>query len=152
MTGQGDDGSGLNTTYGFALTSGTCESATYTNQTATTKTYNSGLTAGTTYYGCVKVTDKAGNTGYLRSIGIPFSKATGSDNLYTSSGEYSYVVPVTGEYRLEVWGAQGGGHSNILGGYGGYSKGSITLTKGTTLYINVGGEGSSMTQGSTAGV
>lgn len=151
LTGQGDDGSGLNTTYGFALTSGTCESATYTNQTATTKTYNSGLTAGTTYYGCVKVRDKAGNTGYLRSIGIPFSKATGSDNLYTSSGEYSYVVPVTGEYRLEVWGAQGGGHSNILGGYGGYSKGSITLTKGTTLYINVGGEGSSMTQGSTAG-
>lgn len=151
LTSQGDDGSGLNTTYGFALTSGTCESATYTNQTATSKTYNSGLTAGTTYYGCVKVTDKAGNTGYLRSIGIPFSKATGSDNLYTSSSEYSYVVPVTGEYRLEVWGAQGGSNSTVLGGYGGYSKGMTTLAKGTTLYINVGGTTSTNVGGFNGG-
>lgn len=145
LTGQGDEGNGLNTTYGFALTSGTCESASYTNQTGTSKTYNSGLTAGTTYYGCIKLTDKAGNVAYLRSVGIPYSVSSGSDNLYSSSGAYTYTAPVTGNYKLETWGAQGGSvtysSATYRGGYGGYSTGTVSLKKGDVLYVHVGGAG-----------
>lgn len=145
LTGQGDEGNGLNTIYGFALTSGTCESASYTNQTGTSKTYNSGLTAGTTYYGCIKLTDKAGNVAYLRSVGIPYSVSSGSDNLYSSSGAYTYTAPVTGNYKLETWGAQGGSvtysSATYRGGYGGYSTGTVSLKKGNVLYVHVGGAG-----------
>ena len=58
------------------------------------------------------------------------------------NGEDEFTVPYDGNYRLEVWGAQGGmvvGGAN--GGYGGYSIGSIHLNKNQTLYINVGGKG-----------
>ena len=48
-----------------------------------------------------------------------------------------------GQYTIECWGAQGGTYSGYIGGYGGYSKGTITLTKTTTVYISVGGAGSS---------
>lgn len=69
---------------------------------------------------------------------------------YSSSGEQEYIVPNTGYYKLEVWGAQGGsiknlssqwGNLNFIGGYGGYSSGVVKLTRGQTLYINVGGTG-----------
>lgn len=50
-----------------------------------------------------------------------------------------YIAPVTGVYRLEVWGAQGGGNS---GGKGGYSTGLVNLTAGDKLYVYVGGKGS----------
>lgn len=51
----------------------------------------------------------------------------------------SYVIPISGNYKLEVWGAQGG---NAPNGKGGYSKGTVYLTAGTELYIYVGGTGS----------
>ena len=57
--------------------------------------------------------------------------------------EETFTAPFTGNYRLEVWGAQGGSYnSNYEGGYGGYSTGIITLNKDNILYINVGGVGS----------
>ena len=43
-----------------------------------------------------------------------------------------------GKYKLEVWGAQGGGNE---GGKGGYSYGNINLTSKSTLNIYVGGQG-----------
>ena len=56
--------------------------------------------------------------------------------------EDTFIVPCTGKYSLEVWGAQGGTHdTSIYGGYGGYTYGEIELTTGDTLYINVGGQG-----------
>ena len=63
---------------------------------------------------------------------------------YTGN-EQSFVVPVTGYYQLETWGASGADDQAYLGGYGGYSRGTIKLTRGTTLYINVGGEGGKYT-------
>lgn len=58
------------------------------------------------------------------------------------SGAYEYVVPKTGTYQLEVWGASGYSYSEEYhGGYGGYSTGEIYLEKGTTLYIYTGGQG-----------
>ena len=137
LSDQGDDGSGINTTYGFALTNGTCEAATYENQTGTSKTYSGTYTNGTTYYGCVKLTDKVGNTSYIRSGGIKYVPST----TYTNSGEQIYTIPSTGIYKLEVWGAQGGQYSTYTPGYGAYSVGYANLIKDTKLYIVNGGSG-----------
>ena len=70
----------------------------------------------------------------------------------------TYVVPEDGKYQLEVWGASGGsgcqnGQCNdaYKGGLGGYSRGDIKLTKGTTLYIVVGGQGASVNNTSCEG-
>lgn len=60
---------------------------------------------------------------------------------YTGSTQSKTLKP--GTYTIECWGAQGGTYSGCIGGYGGYSKGTITLTKTTTVYISVGGAGSS---------
>lgn len=60
---------------------------------------------------------------------------------YTGSVQTATLTP--GAYKLECWGAQGGTYSSYIGGYGGYSKGTITLTKTTTVYVSVGGAGSS---------
>lgn len=52
---------------------------------------------------------------------------------------YIYTAPVTGIYKLEVWGAQGGYSSSYgAGGYGGYSAGEITLNKDEQVYVYVG--------------
>ena len=48
----------------------------------------------------------------------------------------TYTIPKTGTYALEVWGAQGGSKSDLIGGYGGFTYGEIDLTEGTILYIS----------------
>lgn len=60
---------------------------------------------------------------------------------YTGSVQSKTLKP--GTYTLECWGGQGGSYNSYIGGYGGYSKGTITLTKTTTVYVSVGGAGSS---------
>ena len=65
----------------------------------------------------------------------------------TTTVDYSYTGAVqtatlkTGTHKLEVWGAQGGGSSSHPGGMGGYSYGTLTLTKDTNVYVYVGGQG-----------
>ena len=64
---------------------------------------------------------------------------------YTGS-EQTFTVPVSGTYKLETWGAQGGAGNqleNYPGGYGGYSVGLLNLEAGNNLYIYVGSQGSS---------
>ena len=65
-----------------------------------------------------------------------------------TQGIQEWIVPVSGTYEIEAWGAQGGSggwYSNSsyssTGGLGGYAKGSITLSAGTTVYILVGQQG-----------
>lgn len=59
-----------------------------------------------------------------------------------SGNEVTYKIPVTGMYKLETWGAQGGSYTEIYhGGYGGYSSGTIFLNRNNNLYVNVGGAG-----------
>jgi hypothetical protein len=68
--------------------------------------------------------------------------------------EETFVVPYTGNYKLEVWGASGNiveGKSYLKTGYGGYSVGEVYLEKGTVLYINVGGKGTSVIAAKMAG-
>ena len=60
---------------------------------------------------------------------------------YTGS-EKIFIAPLSGYYKLEAWGAQGGtANTSYYGGAGGYSTGMVYLEKGQTLYINVGGQG-----------
>ncbi len=85
---------------------------------------------------------------------------------YSYSGDIqTYTATADGFYLLEVWGAQGGdaagfkwgdgeAYSPRSGGFGGYSKGQISLSKGQTIYICVGGQGGSLalnTSGVSAG-
>ena len=72
------------------------------------------------------------------------------------NASHIFVVPFTGLYKLEVWGAQGGTHFTMglgsspqysqyhgvgIGGYGAYSVGAYYAIKNTKLYIYVGGRG-----------
>ena len=54
-----------------------------------------------------------------------------------SSAAQSFNVIVTGYYKLEVWGAQGGyGYNNATtyaGGLGGYSIGTVKLNAGDSI-------------------
>ena len=59
----------------------------------------------------------------------------------------TFKTPCSGNYKIEVWGAQGGysssNTSDTRGGYGGYSNGMISLSANSYLYIGVGGQGKS---------
>lgn len=74
---------------------------------------------------------------------VPNALVSGQDFDYTGNVQ-TFTAPVTGIYKLECWGAQGGNdanHKTVFGGYGGYSVGTITLIKNTSLYIFVGEKG-----------
>ena len=67
---------------------------------------------------------------------------------YVSEGdnkEQTLEIVKSGYYRLEVWGAQGGSANDgsvvFTAGYGGYSTGVVYLSRGTNLFVNVGGSG-----------
>src|SRR5574344_1160662 len=67
------------------------------------------------------------------------------------NGEYEeWIVPKTGYYQVEAWGAQGGGTTGLTtsshSGFGGYTAGTIYMLKNEIYYIYVGGSG---TYGST---
>ena len=70
---------------------------------------------------------------------------------YTGTTEQIPIIK-DGNYKIEVWGAEGGtavsSGRTSNGGYGGYSTGYIYLTSGTTLYVNVGGKGNADKTGS----
>lgn len=77
---------------------------------------------------------------------------------FAYSGETKeFIVPKTGNYKLEVWGAQGGdGKSNAdgtsdLGGKGGYSVGTVFLEANTKMFVNVGGKGETIKGGFNGG-
>lgn len=57
-----------------------------------------------------------------------------------TSGIISWMVPATGTYRIEVWGARGGNgaSNNYLGGYGARMRGDFSLTSGDILKILIG--------------
>ena len=69
---------------------------------------------------------------------------------YTGS-EQTFVAPVTGVYKLETWGAQGGNYSSYTPGYGGYSTGNIKLNNNDKLYVNIGGKGTQSLGGYNGG-
>lgn len=74
------------------------------------------------------------------------------DFKYTGDAQ-TFTAPLTGNYKVELWGAEGGfGSSTFVGvqlinqgifqgGKGAYAVGYISLTKNTPLYVHVGGKG-----------
>jgi len=60
-------------------------------------------------------------------------------NFDYTGGVQTFTVPIAGYYNIELWGAQGGTMNAFTGGNGGYTSGSIYLTKDEQLYVYVGG-------------
>lgn len=58
------------------------------------------------------------------------------DISYTG-GSQVFVAPVSGKYKMEIWGNQGG-RTNYWGGKGGYTAGEIELAAGDLFKIYVG--------------
>lgn len=83
------------------------------------------------------------------SVGIIRNLGSASERFVPFEQEFDYTggiqiltVPYTGLYKLEVWGAQGGGsYYKQAGAKGGYSMGHTLLHKNEILYIVVGGKG-----------
>lgn len=116
---------------------------------------NNGKTQPNMHYGhgLIKITLPAHMTPATgdKYIIIPGSEDMVIDNpnYETDKTEYSFPytgskttfnAPITGEYILESWGAQGGG-SKEEGGKGAYSRSSINLQSGQIINILVGGQG-----------
>ena len=71
-------------------------------------------------------------------------------NFDYTGAEQTFVVPVSGTYKLETWGGMGGAastaYTNVRGGVGGYSTGNVFLNSNDKLFINVGGRGLNISQ------
>ncbi len=93
-------------------------------------------------------------------VGKPINFNYAGDMVFNfgyTGGEQTFVAPVSGTYKLETWGAQGGssimnGNLLELGGSGGFASGFAILSKNDVVYLNVGGTGSTAVKGQdTAG-
>ena len=72
-----------------------------------------------------------------------YAGINGLDGAVTvTDGYQSWVVPQTGTYSIEAWGAQGGTQHYGIGGRGARMKGEFDLTGGQVLVIVVGQKGS----------
>ena len=49
---------------------------------------------------------------------------------------------MSGQYKMECWGAQGGGNTSYPGGKGSYTRGTLGITTGNVFYVVVGQNGS----------
>ena len=129
-----DTGSGPKSSYGWKVsTDSTCDSSTTGFVDSNSNTYNFNITSIGIHYICVRIEDNAGNNNYVSKV----AETSYIDYEYT--GDYQpFTVPVSGYYKLETWGAQGGTVSTGIGGKGGNSSGYIYLNEGEKLYIYVG--------------
>ena len=62
------------------------------------------------------------------------------ETTYTQPQEYTYTIAYAGTYKIELWGAQGGGTN---GGKGAYTAGNTNFDTNEVLKIYVGGSGNS---------
>ena len=93
---------------------------------------------------------QTGNTGngFARITYIPEEVNT-AEFIYT--GDYqTYVIPESGNYKIELWGASGGGTTSTakgesLGGNGAYTTGQAYFNKGASLYFYIGQSGGNFT-------
>ena len=91
----------------------------------------------------IKAVDAAGNISdnYMEFDLIISQIPIGRSWEYGYTGNVqTFSVPYTAEYKIEVWGAQGG-WDTYEGGLGGYASGTIRLNAGQQLYVYVGGSG-----------
>ncbi|MBP5406656.1 hypothetical protein J6Z19_05850, partial [bacterium] len=72
-----------------------------------------------------------------------YGRKCNNDSWSTSQSTY-WIVPANGQYKITVYGAQGGTGRGVSGGVGCNGAkvwGTFDLTKGETLYIRVGAQG-----------
>lgn len=76
------------------------------------------------------------------------------ETVYDYTGEeQQFIVPKTGNYKIELWGAQGGSTStSAIGGKGAYTSGYIDLKANKKIYIYVGGVGGTTETGVASNV
>lgn len=87
--------------------------------------------------------DSASNT-FSETITCNFQIKTSVYDKKDPNTLTSFTIPISGVYRIQLWGAQGGDDgksASIIGGKGGFTSGTIYLTEGTELLIAVGGKG-----------
>ena len=93
---------------------------------------------------------------YYDDNGILVTEYTRNITVVSSTYNYEYtgkadefIAPVSGIYKLEAWGASGGGTSSMKG-YGGYTTATYRLQKDSFLKVYVGGEGKTSKDGEAA--
>ena len=139
---------------GYTVTTSATVPTVWTSATGTSKVEAYTASTAGTYYAWVR--DQAGNTAYSSFViaSTAFCAYTAGSywNFGYNGAIQTFTVPCSGIYKLEVWGAQGGnvylygtlnGYSRditTVGGLGGYSTGSKTLTSSSILYVVVGGQ------------
>ena len=106
---------------------------------------------------CTAYTNTGRSFSTSKTVNVIDEVYSSEDNLKTTTFEYTgseqvFTAPISGTYRIELWGASGGsgltnGRINIPGGKGAYTKGEIKLNAGDKLYIYVGGKGTNGTYG-----
>lgn len=84
---------------------------------------------------------------YYNGVSEKSVKAEKVTKTFKYTGEMQSITLPAGTYTLTALGAQGGSSSTGNGGLGGYSEGTVTLDKETTLYIGVGGQGKTFNGG-----
>ena len=128
------------------------------NTVETTIDVNSEPAFDSTVNGTYRVSYVATHQGYLIEAERIIEVVDPVTYEYAYTGrEQQFIVPASGVYRAELWGAQGG--SSILdageremsqtwctkgycyGGKGAYTSGNIELLANTTFYLHVGGIG-----------
>lgn len=81
------------------------------------------------------------------SCSLSSEMAVSKEIEYSSSKQNdTFEIPITGTYKIEVWGAQGGdatANYEAEGGYGGYATVTFNFNRGDVLYLYPGGKGES---------
>lgn len=120
--------------------------ATYVSSTSPTYTFDN-LEPLTEYTFMAYSVDSSGKTSSI------FTTTATTDYKYVGLFDYKntaqvFNVVVSGYYKLQVWGAQGGYRSSATySGLGGYSYGTVYLNAGDKVYVHTGGAGGSGTSG-----
>ena len=154
-----EGGSGLSDSniYKYCLSNSSTDVAecTWKEYTSETDFTESVANSGVYYLFVYAISDNAGNVSDGKASGEYFAKL--SISMYNEvqifdyvGTEETFIVPITGYYKLEVWGGAGGNAtggttggtvSGVIGGYGGYATGIYKATKDEVIYVNVGGKG-----------
>jgi len=137
------DDSGLNSTYGWKVsTSETCDSSlSFTD--STNNPYSFTVTDSGTYYVCTRVKDKNGNTSYIRSSGVSVILSVTVTLNGGVSEKITYSGTTSGSVTLGTNGsgtvALSPGTYTFSGGTSGYSTGSVAINAAKTVNVHYPG-------------
>ena len=87
------------------------------------------------------LTTDAMNKSFRSKVVVVATPTKTVDFDYTGT-EQTFIAPVSGTYKVELWGAQGGGNDNgSIGGLGGYVSGNINVNQNEMMFFYIGGVG-----------